>query len=90
LRFRGIRELTPSLREFCAAPTATGRLPEGCAEGTMQPSPIKLRGVAMNRQRTMSSLTRRRFLRQAAVTGASILGAPAVLSARSPNEKLAA
>ena len=42
----------------------------------------------MNRQRTTSSLSRRRFLRQAAVTGASILGAPAVLSARSPSEKL--
>ncbi len=42
----------------------------------------------MNRQRTTSSLSRRRFLRQAAVTGASILGAPAVLSARSPDEKL--
>jgi predicted dehydrogenase len=42
----------------------------------------------MNRQQTTPSLSRRRFLRQAAVTGASILGAPAVLSARSPSDKL--
>jgi predicted dehydrogenase len=42
----------------------------------------------MNRQRTTSKLSRRRFLRQAAVTSASILGAPAVLSARSPSGKL--
>jgi predicted dehydrogenase len=35
-----------------------------------------------------SSLSRRRFLRQAAVAGAALIGAPAFVSCRSPNEKL--
>jgi predicted dehydrogenase len=43
----------------------------------------------MTRKHTPSfSRTRRRFLQQAAATGAVILTAPTVLSARSPNEKL--
>src|SRR5215471_20975879 len=46
-------------------------------------------GGPMTRKHTLSfSCTRRRFLRQAAATGAALLAAPAVLSARSPNEKL--
>ena len=43
--------------------------------------------VAMPRQQTSSCLTRRRFLQRSAAT-AALLAAPAVLSARSPNEKL--
>jgi hypothetical protein len=35
-----------------------------------------------------SSLNRRRFLQQTAATGAAVLAAPAILSARAPNEKL--
>jgi predicted dehydrogenase len=42
----------------------------------------------MTRKQTSSSLTRRRFLQRTAVTGAALLTAPAVLSARAPSEKL--
>src|SRR5262249_55064602 len=44
--------------------------------------------AAMPRQQTSSSLTRRRFLQQSAASSAAFFAAPAVLSARSPNEKL--
>jgi predicted dehydrogenase len=39
-------------------------------------------------RKSQSSLTRRRFLQRAAATGAAILGAPAILSARAPSGKL--
>lgn len=42
----------------------------------------------MTRKHSSSSLTRRRFLKRAAATGAAVLAAPAVLSARAPSEKL--
>jgi predicted dehydrogenase len=42
----------------------------------------------MTRKQTNSSLTRRRFLQQTALTGAAVLGVPAIVSCRSPNEKL--
>ncbi len=35
-----------------------------------------------------SSLNRRRFLQRTALTGAALLGAPAIVSCRSPNAKL--
>src|SRR6516162_6961235 len=35
-----------------------------------------------------SVLTRRQFIRQAALTGAALAGAPAIVSSRAPSEKL--
>jgi predicted dehydrogenase len=51
-------------------------------------NPRSPEAIMTRRQTSSASLNRRRFLQRAAATGAALLAAPAVLSARSSNEKL--